>query len=104
MNKRCIMRIEVLPGVPGSLSEVTDLFGSTQVFIVSRLLEWFAVQPDVTQAQFLACILRISKGSWRGWLSNICGQKATDQECVLCNDELKTARPRALPRDKRSSD
>jgi hypothetical protein len=53
MNKRCIMRIEVFPGVPDALADVTDRVGSTQVSVVSRLLEWFVKQPDVTQAAIL---------------------------------------------------
>ena len=47
------MRIEVLPGVPELLAELTDQVGSTQVSVVSRLLQWFAEQPDVTQAAIL---------------------------------------------------
>ena len=47
------MRIEVFPGVPESLADVTDRAGSTQVSVVSRLLEWFIEQPDVTQAAIL---------------------------------------------------
>jgi hypothetical protein len=47
------MRIEVFPGVPGSLADVTERVGSTQVSVVSRLLEWFVNQPDVTQAAIL---------------------------------------------------
>jgi hypothetical protein len=53
MNKRCIMRIEVFPSVLESLAYVTDRVGSTQVSVVSRLLEWFVEQPDVTQAAIL---------------------------------------------------
>jgi hypothetical protein len=53
MSKRCIMRIEVFPRVPGSLADVTDRVGSTQVAVVSRLLEWFVSQPDVTQTAIL---------------------------------------------------
>jgi hypothetical protein len=47
------MRIEVFPRVPGSLADVTDRVGSTQVAVVSRLLEWLVSQPDVTQAAIL---------------------------------------------------
>jgi hypothetical protein len=47
------MRIEVFPGVRESLADVTDRVGSTQVSVVSRLLEWFVKQPDVTQAAIL---------------------------------------------------
>jgi hypothetical protein len=53
MNGRCIMRIDVLPEVAESLAAVTDRVGSTQVSVVSRLLEWFGAQPDVTQAAIL---------------------------------------------------
>jgi hypothetical protein len=47
------MRIEVFPRVPGSLADVTDRVGSTQVTVVSRLLEWLVSEPDVTQAAIL---------------------------------------------------
>jgi len=47
------MRIEVSPGVPEALAVVTVLFGSTNVSVVSRLLEWFSTQPDVFQAAIL---------------------------------------------------
>jgi hypothetical protein len=47
------MRIEVLPDVPESLAGVTERVGSTQVSVVSRLIEWFVNQPDVTQAGIL---------------------------------------------------
>jgi hypothetical protein len=47
------MRTEVFPGVPETLADVTERVGSTQVSVVSRLLEWFVNQPDVTQAAIL---------------------------------------------------
>jgi len=47
------MRIEVLPGLPEALSNTTDRFGSTQVSVVSRLIEWFTEQSDVIQAGVL---------------------------------------------------
>jgi len=53
MNKRCIMRIEVLPHVMETLANATEQVGSTQVSVISRLLEWFVKQSDVTQAAIL---------------------------------------------------
>jgi hypothetical protein len=53
MNRRFIMQIDVFSGVPGSLASVTDRVGSTQVSVISRLLEWFVNQSDVTQAAIL---------------------------------------------------
>jgi hypothetical protein len=53
MNKRCIMRIEVLPEVLETLADTTEQVGSTQVSVISRLLEWFVQQSDVTQAAIL---------------------------------------------------
>jgi hypothetical protein len=53
MNKRCIMRIEVLPEVMEILADATEQVGSTQVSVISRLLEWFVKQSDVTQAAIL---------------------------------------------------
>jgi hypothetical protein len=53
MAKRCIMRVEVSPGVPESLDQATARFGSTHVSVVSRLMEWFVEQPDLVQAAIL---------------------------------------------------
>jgi hypothetical protein len=53
MNKRCIMRIEVFPQVMEILANATEQVGSTQVSVISRLLEWFVKQSDVTQAAIL---------------------------------------------------
>ena len=47
------MRIEVLPEVMEILADATEQVGSTQVSVISRLLEWFVKQSDVTQAAIL---------------------------------------------------
>ena len=47
------MRIELLPEVLETLADATERVGSTQVSVVSRLLEWFVKQSDVTQAGIL---------------------------------------------------
>ena len=47
------MRIEVLPKVLETLANATEQVGSTQVSVISRLLEWFVKQSDVTQAAIL---------------------------------------------------
>jgi hypothetical protein len=39
------MRIELLPGVPEALAEVTVKFASTQVSVFSRIIEWAVSQP-----------------------------------------------------------
>jgi hypothetical protein len=47
------MRIEVLPEVLEKLADATEQVGSTQVSVISRLLEWLVKQSDVTQAAIL---------------------------------------------------
>jgi hypothetical protein len=46
MSKRCIMRIKVLPEVLETLTDATEQVGSTQVSVISRLLEWFVKQSE----------------------------------------------------------
>jgi hypothetical protein len=50
MNTRIIMRIEVEPESKIRLDEFCDRTGMTKVAAVSRLIDWFAKQPDTVQA------------------------------------------------------
>lgn len=49
MDPRIILRIELTPGAKGRLNEFCDKAGMTQVATLSRLVEWFANQPDAVQ-------------------------------------------------------
>jgi hypothetical protein len=51
--KRIIMRIEVPAGVPERLARTVDEFGSTNIAVVSRLIDCFVKQNDETQATVL---------------------------------------------------
>jgi hypothetical protein len=51
--RRVIMRIELYPDAKDRLTDLCDRLGMTQVAATSRLVEWFAVQPDTLQAAIL---------------------------------------------------
>jgi len=48
------MRIELTGAAKQKLSTLSDKHGMTQVAMMSRLVEWFAGQPDVVQAAVMA--------------------------------------------------
>jgi methyl coenzyme M reductase beta subunit len=50
MPSRVIIRLEITPQAKTRLAEVTDAMGMTQVALTSRLVEWFAAQPEVIRA------------------------------------------------------
>jgi len=50
MSKRVIMRIELSPSAKKKLTDFSKNRGMTQVAVASRLVEWFAKQPDAIQA------------------------------------------------------
>ena len=47
---RIILRIEISPDAKDNLQGITRQSGMTQVAMLSRLVEWFANQPDIIQA------------------------------------------------------
>jgi DNA-binding TFAR19-related protein (PDSD5 family) len=53
MAKRAIMRIELTPAAKKRLSEMSSDKGMTQVSVASRLVQWFAMQPEAIQAAVL---------------------------------------------------
>lgn len=53
MAKRIIMRIELTPSAKESLQNFADHAGMTQFAITSRLVEWFAMQPETIQSAVL---------------------------------------------------
>lgn len=50
MSRRYIMRIELTGASKQKLSTLSDRHGMTQVAMMSRLVEWFAGQPELIQA------------------------------------------------------
>jgi hypothetical protein len=53
MAKRIIMRIELTPSAKESLQSFAERSGMTQFAITSRLVEWFASQPETIQSAVL---------------------------------------------------
>lgn len=53
MAKRIIMRIELTPSAKEALQNFSDHAGMTQFAISSRLVEWFAEQPESIQSALL---------------------------------------------------
>jgi hypothetical protein len=49
-QKRVIMRIELTPAAKLEVGDFCDRVGMTQVAAMSRLVEWFAGQPNEIQA------------------------------------------------------
>ena len=53
MKKRVVFRIQLTTDAKKRLLEISDQLGITQIAITSRLVEWFANQPDLIQAAIL---------------------------------------------------
>lgn len=52
-SRRVIMRIELNPSAKKGLTELCDRLGMTQIATTSRIIEWFAAQPDLIQVAIL---------------------------------------------------
>lgn len=50
MPQMTFARIELTPAAKAKVEEISDHRGMTQFAILSRLVEWFAVQDDKLQA------------------------------------------------------
>ena len=53
MKKRAVFRIQLTPDAKKRLLDVSDTLGITQIHLTSKLMEWFAGQPDTVQAAVL---------------------------------------------------
>jgi hypothetical protein len=53
MKERVVYRIQLSTEAKQKLLELSDQLGITQIAITSRLVEWFANQPDHIQAAIL---------------------------------------------------
>jgi len=49
MAPRIILRIELTPAAKEHLERTSDTMGMTQVAMLSRVMEWYANQPEVIQ-------------------------------------------------------
>ncbi|MGA2497914.1 MAG: hypothetical protein ABSH20_09240 [Tepidisphaeraceae bacterium] len=54
MASRIILRIELTAPAKKALESMTDKKGMTQVAMLSRLVEWLALQPAAVQTAVLA--------------------------------------------------
>ena len=50
MKKRVVFRIQLTLEAKKRLLDISDQLGITQIAITSRIVEWFASQPDLIQA------------------------------------------------------
>lgn len=53
MKKRVVFRIQLTLDAKKRLLDISDQLGITQIAITSRIVEWFAGQPDLIQAAIL---------------------------------------------------
>jgi hypothetical protein len=53
MRKRVVMRLELTPTAKQTLASISQERGMTQVAVASRLVEWFAKQPESVQTAVL---------------------------------------------------
>lgn len=53
MATRYVVRLEVTKQAKDKISQLSDTSGMTQVALTSRLVEWFATQPEIIQAAVL---------------------------------------------------
>ena len=53
MKKRVVFRIQLTLEAKKRLLDISDQLGITQIAITSRIVEWFASQPDLVQAAIL---------------------------------------------------
>ncbi|HEV8379516.1 MAG TPA: hypothetical protein VGP99_11750 [Tepidisphaeraceae bacterium] len=75
MDPRIILRIELTPGAKVRLNEFCDKAGMTQVATLSRLVEWFANQPDAVQRLIVGHVPReIQQDVARLMLKNLAKQ------------------------------
>jgi hypothetical protein len=49
VDPRIILRVDLTPDAKARLSDVCDKSGMTQVAMLSRVVEWFARQPNGVQ-------------------------------------------------------
>jgi len=49
MAERIILRIELTPKAKEHLEQLSDRQGMTQVAMLSRVIEWYAHQPEIIQ-------------------------------------------------------
>ena len=62
MPSRHIMRIELSGPAKQKLNSLSETYGMTQVAMMSRLIEWFASQPQHIQAATLAALPKENAG------------------------------------------
>jgi len=75
VESRIILRIELTPAAKAHLNAFCDKAGMTQVATLSRLVEWFARQPDMVQRLIVGHIPKeIQQDAARMMLKNLAGR------------------------------
>jgi hypothetical protein len=75
VESRIILRIELTPAAKGHLNDFCDKAGMTQVATLSRLVEWFARQPDMVQRLIVGHIPKeMQQDVARMMLKNLAGR------------------------------
>jgi hypothetical protein len=62
MASRIIVRIELTPPAKKAVETLTEKHGMTQVAMLSRLVEWFAKQPDAIRTPAMSLDPAAGKG------------------------------------------
>lgn len=52
-KKRVVFRIQLTPEAKDRIEGFSDRLGITQIALTSKIVEWFANQPDMVQAAIL---------------------------------------------------
>jgi len=75
MESRIILRIELTPRAKSHLNDFCEKAGMTQVATLSRLVEWFANQPDIVQRLIVGHIPKeVQADVARMMLKNLAGK------------------------------
>ena len=79
MKKRVVFRIQLTTEAKKRLLDISDQLGITQIAITSRLVEWFANQPDIIQAAVLGLYPELIKQDVATLVLNRLAEGKTDR-------------------------
>ena len=83
MKKRVVFRIQLTTEAKKQLLDISDELGITQIAITSRLVEWFAGQPDLVQAAVLNLYPDAIKQDIARLILQRLAENKTDREKIL---------------------
>lgn len=79
MKKRVVFRIQLTTEAKKRLLDISEQLGITQIAISSRLVEWFASQPDLIQAAVLGLYPDLIKQDVATLILNRLAENNTDK-------------------------